>query len=92
MRLFLFLALIFLIYYVLKAATSVFSGPGDGSRASSKARDRGQETWDELVKDPSCGVYVPKRDAIRHMVGGREVFFCSNECKDRFLEREKGDR
>ena len=89
MRLFLFLVLIFLIYYFLKAASSALTGQPKISRGKNK-KHNGHDAWDELVQDPSCGVYIPRREAIRHRVGKKEVFFCSEECKNKFLNREKG--
>jgi YHS domain-containing protein len=40
---------------------------------------------DVMVKDPHCGVYFPKRDGIRLELNGEELFFCSTECKDKYL-------
>ncbi|MDY6974418.1 MAG: YHS domain-containing protein, partial [Thermodesulfobacteriota bacterium] len=39
---------------------------------------------DEMVQDPQCKTYIPRRDARRKIVGGKERFFCSKECADRF--------
>lgn len=39
---------------------------------------------DEMVQDPLCKTYVPFREAVRRVVNGRELFFCSKECADRF--------
>ncbi|MCJ7588699.1 MAG: hypothetical protein MUQ00_12480 [Candidatus Aminicenantes bacterium] len=36
---------------------------------------------DTLVKDEICGTYLPRRDAVRDVVDGRERFFCSRECR-----------
>jgi uncharacterized protein len=39
---------------------------------------------DEMVRDPVCETYIPKRQAIRRVIDGKEFFFCSKECADRF--------
>ena len=39
---------------------------------------------DEMVQDPVCKTYFPLRDARRKVIKGREYFFCSEECEDRF--------
>ncbi len=39
---------------------------------------------DEMVQDPVCETYIPKREAIRRVINGKEFFFCSNECADKF--------
>lgn len=43
---------------------------------------------DEMVQDPVCETYVPRRDAVKKMIDGRDVFFCSHECASRY-EKEK---
>ena len=41
---------------------------------------------DELVKDPVCGVYCPKKEAVAIKVNGKIYYFCSIECRDKFLK------
>ncbi len=43
---------------------------------------------DVMVKDPYCGVYLPKKDGVRFKDKGKELFFCSEKCRVNFL-REK---
>ncbi len=38
-------------------------------------------------KDPRCGIYVAEELAVRASVGGQEHYFCSTECRDRYLGR-----
>ena len=42
---------------------------------------------EEMVRDPVCQVYLPRREAISRKVQGREYFFCSPGCVDEFLVR-----
>src|SRR5918911_673096 len=43
-----------------------------------------------LAKDPVCGMFVEEKpDAIRHMVDGKEYFFCSTQCLNEFTAPEK---
>lgn len=39
---------------------------------------------DEMVQDPSCMTYIPRRSAQRKIVAGKEFFFCSKECAEKF--------
>jgi len=39
---------------------------------------------DEMVQDPFCKTYIPKREAVKRVIGGKEILFCSKECADRF--------
>jgi YHS domain-containing protein len=45
-----------------------------------------------MVKDESCNTYVPKEEAIREVIDGKEYFFCSKECRKKFLEHMKNSR
>ncbi len=39
---------------------------------------------DEMVQDPFCKTYVPRREAKRKIIKGREYLFCSERCAERF--------
>ncbi|RLC13066.1 MAG: hypothetical protein DRI57_16995 [Deltaproteobacteria bacterium] len=39
-----------------------------------------------MIKDPVCEVYFPKRDGVHLSVDGQDVYFCSEECRDKFME------
>ena len=45
---------------------------------------------DEMVKDPFCDTYIPVRDAKRRVINGREYFFCSEACADKFQKEKEG--
>jgi len=40
---------------------------------------------DIMVKDPVCEIYFPKRNGFRAKLGGKDLYFCSKECRDKFL-------
>jgi len=42
-----------------------------------------------MVKDETCNTYLPKEDALRVSYQGRDYFFCSEECKQKFLDSKK---
>jgi uncharacterized protein len=39
----------------------------------------------ELKKDPVCGTYVSTSLAVTRTVKGETVYFCSNECRNKFV-------
>ncbi|MFO7986745.1 MAG: YHS domain-containing protein [Desulfatiglandaceae bacterium] len=82
-RLLILAFLVYLFYRVVRR----YLGQGE-----MRDRERGQGTGagpvDEMVQDPVCKTYIPRRDAQRKVIGGKEYFFCSKECADQF-EREK---
>lgn len=49
------------------------------------------EIDDVMIKDPFCGVYFPKRSGVHLNVDGQELQFCSDTCRDRFVESRKTD-
>lgn len=42
---------------------------------------------DVMRQDPQCGVYISQRDAIVLHHGGQTLYFCSEACKEKFLEQ-----
>jgi len=45
-----------------------------------------QVITDEMVIDPHCHVYIPKREALTAKIEGETVYFCSKECKKKYLQ------
>jgi YHS domain-containing protein len=39
---------------------------------------------DDMVQDPVCKTYVPRREAFKKSFNGKDILFCSKECADRF--------
>jgi uncharacterized protein len=42
-----------------------------------------------MVKDETCNTYLPKEDAIKVQYEGMDYYFCSQECKEKFLSAHK---
>ncbi len=44
----------------------------------------------DLVQDPYCLTYIPEKDAYKTIIGGKTLFFCSQECSEKYaLEHKK---
>jgi YHS domain-containing protein len=43
-----------------------------------------------MVKDPVCGMYMDSRLAVRLQGKHEEVFFCSEDCKEKYLNQSTG--
>ena len=83
LRLIFYVLFIFIAYRVFKWALKLLdSGKSDPLIHG----DHQKPAVDDLVKDPVCGVYVPVRTAISTMAGGKQVYFCSENCRKRYLE------
>jgi len=80
MRLLILIALIFLAYRAFKSwfHHNVSLQPPAGGNS-----DRVVE--DEMIKDPVCNVYFPKRDGLHLNVNGQDIYFCSEQCRDRYV-------
>ena len=42
---------------------------------------------EEMVQDPVCGTWVPLNQAIAFRRGRETLYFCSAECRDKFLAK-----
>lgn len=88
----LFLLLAILIITLLRGIIGIV-GKGIASLAEPKqpARRRGDaEPHDELKRDPVCGIYIPAGTAVKRIVDGDTVHFCSEDCAGRYKPQMKG--
>ena len=85
-RLLLLVIFAFLIYAMVSAVLRIFRGapplnPPPPAEKSSEG--------EQMVKDPQCGTYLPRGDALSVTVAGKEEFFCSEACRDAFCSRPR---
>ena len=80
-RLLIFGALVYLLYRALKSW--IFKDLKAG-RTEAGSADR-QQIDDIMVKDPFYNTYFPKRNALRVEHKGETLYFCSQECKQKYL-------
>lgn len=57
-------------------------------RIDDRRRDTRKIPGEDLVEDPHCHTYVPVSEAYRVRMGGKTLYFCSEECYRKF--RDKG--
>ncbi|NJC87013.1 MAG: hypothetical protein FIB02_00530 [Desulfuromonas sp.] len=79
-RLIIWALLGFIIYTIAKAAIQAFHAPAPPPPEKS----RGGET---MERDPECGTFVPRGDAVQATVRGKQYWFCSTRCWDEFLKK-----
>ena len=72
------------VVYVLYRALKSWMFPIQHPSKSVPGKDVG-EIDDVMVKDPFCEAYFPKRNAVQLNVGGKNLLFCSAQCKDKYL-------
>jgi YHS domain-containing protein len=82
-----FFKLIFYLFiaYIAYLALRSFLGP---SRRTPPQRPP-RRLSGNMVKDEVCNTYLPQEDAVRANVDGTDHFFCSRECRDKFVEQAK---
>ncbi|HEY7600861.1 MAG TPA: hypothetical protein VIB60_00010 [Methylomirabilota bacterium] len=73
--------LAFVVFLILRASIHGFLRGLRGGGHPQPARRPGR---DELVKDPVCETYIPRRKAIARGSGPDARFFCSVACADKF--------
>lgn len=74
--------LLVVLYYLVKNLLK-------GSENSSRAGESVDKRVAELVRDPQCGTYILPSQAVSARVGRHTYHFCSEECKDRFLDKSR---
>ncbi len=79
-RLFLIILLLIILYFLLRQMFPRFRSPNRDIRGKSTDGADRQEELDEMIEDPVCHTFVPKRIAVIEEMGGREYWFCSKEC------------
>jgi len=83
-RLIIFTILCYILYRVVKSLML----PPAGKSGEPSRRPNGIIT-DEMVMDPQCNVYIPRKEAITAKVVGETIYFCSKECKKKYLEEQR---
>ncbi|MDR1728277.1 MAG: YHS domain-containing protein [Acidobacteriota bacterium] len=73
------------VVIVLWLIRRIIASFGVGGRAPQR-RAEAQDS-NVMVKDPVCGMYMDTRLAVHLEQRGETVYFCSEECKAKFLER-----
>jgi YHS domain-containing protein len=85
MRFIIFAILCYLLYRLIKGMLlSAPKKPGGREKAG------GPAIVDEMVIDPVCRVYIPKREAITARSQGETVYFCSQECMNKYFQDKTG--
>ncbi len=75
------LFLILIIYYLLRFIIRPFFS-SEGTRDKNKGPE-------ELIQDPYCLTYTPKRSALKKKVRGEVLYFCSKKCLKSYLRGKK---
>ena len=83
MRLLIIIGVAYLAYRALKSWMLQ-----NASTKKTVAGETAGEIDDVMVKDPLCQAYFPKRNGVRLKTNGEDLYFCSQECRDKFVAKK----
>ena len=61
-----------------------------GSAKTNKEKTGSEADSNHMVKDPVCGMYMDSRLAFRLENRREEFYFCSEDCKRKYLNQSSG--
>ena len=86
-----FLVILLLVYVGIRALKALVNPGGRGRRGV--YGDDGYGTTggnlpvtDEMLKDPHCGVYFPRKEGVPLSHEGETLYFCSTQCRDAYQQ------
>jgi YHS domain-containing protein len=82
-RLILISVLLAILYYLLRQMFRSFKTPLQNAQTKPSAQ-RPDDEQDQMIEDPVCHTFVPRRIALVELIEGREYCFCSKECAGQF--------
>jgi YHS domain-containing protein len=77
--------ILFVVGYIFYRALKSWMLPKDPSANKVSGRNTG-EIDDVMIKDPYCEAYFPKRNAVHLNFNGEDLYFCSAQCKDKYVD------
>ena len=81
-----FIILIYLLYRFVKSIIQNNKLSSKSVSPSISSRVAGED----LVEDPACHTYIPLSQAYIGEISGREYYFCSKKCYDKYILEKRG--
>ena len=83
-RFLIFFILLYVIYKIIKIIRQEkpFAVQSNHCKTTAAASE-------ELVEDPYCHTYIPISQACRKEIAGKEHYFCSKECSEKYIGKNK---
>ena len=81
-KLLIFFAIIYFGYKILKSTVKTL---GFGGAGTSQVNTGNGNIENIMIQDPVCKVYFARKDGVCLMIGGKELCFCSEECRNKYL-------
>lgn len=77
-KLFIYAVFLYVIYRLLTGGRKRKAGSSSGGQSAGAGETAAH---DQLVEDPICHIYIPKKQAIVLQDKDTVVFFCSEQCR-----------
>ncbi len=86
-RLIIILVLAMFVYFAIK---NLFSGPSRKMPGNKQPQNGSHDLQgtSEMAQDPVCGTYVQTETSPSLLRDGERLYFCSEECKRKFVNSE----
>jgi len=79
------LILLFIAYLAYRAVKNwITQNPANRQTHSVEAGKAGHVD-DMMVQDPFCKIHFPKQEGVHLQHEGKDYYFCSTACKDKYL-------
>lgn len=78
-------SLVFVLWLLRRFLAAILGNPKPG-----KPWDSSTKSTQKMVKDPICGMYMDSRLAVRLEDGKEILYFCSEECKNKYMSKSPG--
>ena len=79
------LLIIFILAVVIYRGLKSWLGQDTVKKQRMSGRQDGQID-DDMVQDPQCGIYFPRRQGIVFRDKGKDLLFCSEKCKQDYMQ------
>ena len=81
------LLILVIVYFFIKAVGKRYFPSHINRRQDQMNRQPGggESGINDLVKDPHCGTYISYNDAVKAHIKGKDLYFCSKTCMERYL-------
>lgn len=76
--------ILFCVAFLLYRSLRSWMFPDTSTKKTVSGKAAG-EIDDVMIKDPYCKAYFPKRDAVHLKDKDRDLYFCSQECRDNYV-------
>jgi YHS domain-containing protein len=75
---FLFFYLVFRVIRYVMGQGAILPGPGPGGPLG--------EIDNIMIQDPYCHIYFQKKEGVHLRHKGKDLYFCSVECRNKYLD------